>query len=239
MAGLVSAASGCLFTIIIGLVWAANIATCFQSDKTSTTAPAPRPINRSDTLEVRLAQRLQALATATGGDSAIRIWMLDDNTVNAASFGSGRFVAWRGLAALPDSTLDAIFAHELGHDRLRHSKKAAELADVTNFVADVIATWSHSDEASARTIRRWTGKFVVPKYSRSQELQADSAAVVVLSQVGYQYPIAAVCEALLILRSRVGEVGGGLFASHPALTDRMRTLRAYASAPLEAESCSH
>jgi predicted Zn-dependent protease len=165
------------------------------------------------------------------------LWLLDDSTVNAASFGGGRFVAWAGMETLSDQDVDAVFAHEVAHDALRHSQKASELKDVTDFFGEVLGTLTGSDRAATNTLQRWSGAFVVPAYSRSQEFEADSAAVLYLALGGYPNPHQVLCGALGRLRDRVGESGGGFFSSHPALTDRLARLHQEAVGIGEAESC--
>jgi Zn-dependent protease with chaperone function len=222
-----SAVGGCLFLMMIPVVWMANFASCFESRRSTHHGPIPRPLVSTDSVDARFLAHFRALTAVMPTTDSIRIWILDDTTINAASFGDGRFVAWRGLAALPDSTIEAVFAHELGHDILRHSRKVSEVADVTDFIGEVASIFTGADANTTRTLKRWSGAFVIPRYSRTQELQADSAAVGILRAAGYPNPAAAVCSALLTLRSRAGESGGGFFDSHPALSERVKILRGY------------
>lgn len=154
------------------------------------------------------------------------MWLLDDPSVNAASFGEGMFVLWAGLGTLTDEQLDAVFAHEFAHDRLQHSKKSAELRDVTDFIGEAIGAFGGRDETTTQTLKRWSGRFVVPRYDRQQELEADADAVAILTIRRYSDPAAVVCGAFVHLRSMVGEGGGGFFDSYPAFTERIQALRA-------------
>ena len=81
------------------------------------------------------------------------------------------------------------------------------------------------DEATTQTVKRWSGSFVVPRYDRAQELEADVNAVYVLAARQYSDPAAVICAAFVHLRSTGGEAGGGFFDSHPALTERIQALR--------------
>ena len=74
------------------------------------------------------------------------MWVLDDPSINAASFGRGIFVLWTGLVDLTDEQIDAVLAHEFAHDQLQHSKKRAELRDVTDFVGQAIGVLGGRDD---------------------------------------------------------------------------------------------
>jgi Zn-dependent protease with chaperone function len=153
------------------------------------------------------------------------VWFVEDTAINAASMGRGVFVLWTGLASLPDESLDAIFAHEIAHEQLQHSRNMAEVADLTNFLGEILSTVSAADPGTERVLRRWSGKFVIPRYSQKQELEADARAVRLLDGVGYNDPPGVICRTFKMLRKKVGEGGGGFFASHPGLTNRIAAIR--------------
>ena len=112
-------------------------------------------------------RRLADAWVHSGGSlDSISVWVFDDSTINAASVGDGAFVLWRGLEQLPNDEIDVIYAHEIAHDQLQHARKVADVADVTNFVGDALGTLSGSEEGATATLKRWSGAFVVPRYSR-------------------------------------------------------------------------
>jgi len=217
---------GLIFFGLIGVAWAANIATCFRSAPASRQGDlVPREPRENDSLERRLVIRLANVSLSSGGspDSG-SVWVVDDSAINAASMGHGSFILWRGLGQLPDESLDVVYAHEIAHDQLGHAKKSAELADVTDFVGEALATASGSDVEAGATLKRWSGNFVIPRYSKQQELEADARAVTILSAQGYTKAASTVCIAFIDLRARVGEAGGGFFAEHPGLSDRIHAI---------------
>lgn len=60
--------------------------------------------------------------------------MLGSHTVNAMSVGGGRVLITRGLLELMDDhELAGAIAHEVAHDTLRHSARAADVANTANF----------------------------------------------------------------------------------------------------------
>jgi Zn-dependent protease with chaperone function len=209
------------------LIWAAQLRSCVASVGTETdSAVSPRSPDLKNDVESRLVWQLAGAWEASGGTlESLSAWIVDDSAINAASVGGGTFVLWRGLEQLTDDDLDAVFAHEIAHDQLQHSRKIADVADVTNFIGEALGTASGSGDQATSTLKRWSGKFVVPRYSRQQELEADERAVSLLGALDYEDPAASMCLAFGRLRMAVGEAGGGFFDDHPALTERIAAIR--------------
>jgi predicted Zn-dependent protease len=201
----------------------AELATCFDDPpiqtKTATATPrAPAPGDPVDSLLMASFER-GWLKSGHSPDSAA-VWVLDDSSVNAVSLGDHRFVLWRGLASLPDSALDGVIAHEMAHDAAQHSRKASELQDVTDFIGEAVGVLGHAEPQATEALKRWSGKLVIPTYSRHQELQADSVGAELLKREGYRSGTAVMCVALQQVYARVGESGGGMFSNHPAMSER-------------------
>lgn len=219
--------SGAATLFFILLVWAANIGSCFAPRPAGTRSPLiPHSPGSDSEADGRLASRLEdAWSSLARPDESLTIWIIDDPALNAASLGNGVFVLWRGLVKLSDESLDAVLAHELAHDRLGHARRAADLADVTDFIGNVLGVLSGSDEPTTATLKRWSGNLVIPRYSRQQENEADASAVVLLTRLGYPDGAATMCVAFRYLRAEVGEGGGGWLSSHPGVSDRIRAIR--------------
>lgn len=223
---------------IFAIIWVANIHSCFSSPDFSDDAPAPRALHYDDPSERRLATHFADAWQASGRmlDSS-SVWILDDSPTNAASLGGGVFVLWKGLERESDETVDVILAHEIAHDELQHSEQMAGVTDVSDFVGEALSTFAGSDENTTRTLKRWSGTFIIPHYSKAQELEADSLAVGLLAARGMPRPAAMVCRAFITLRSSVGEAGGGYFASHPGLSERVTHIRTLYPSPTTSASC--
>ena len=206
---------------------AAGLFSCISSVGTERgNSLRPREPNLRSGVEYRLVRRLANAWVSSGGSiDSLSVWFVDDSTINSASVGGGVFVLWRGLEQLSNEDLDVIYAHEIAHDQLQHARKVSDVADVTNFVGEALGTLSGGEERATATLKRWSGAFVVPRYSREQELQADDRAVSLLASFGYREPAVTVCLAFGRLRDSVGEAGGGFFEDHPALTERMTAIR--------------
>lgn len=143
---------------------------------------------------------------------------------NAASLGRGRFVVWEDVGELSRAHIDAILAHEVAHDVLRHGRDQRELQSVTHFFGEVLAILFGDGPRSERRMQGWVNDLVVPSYTRSQELEADARAVEILRQVGYAESDSVLAEALRVLVKRHGDTGGGFFDTHPATSDRITRL---------------
>jgi len=214
------------------LLRSAQVWSCFQATpRDSATADSllmlMMPVDTSDSRHRELFRALNETWSAANSDGsrALDVVLLRSSDINAASLGRGRFLLWTGLSDLPAWSVDAVMAHEVAHDALRHSKKAAELQDLTDFVAEVFSLFSGSDERTDRVIRRWTRNLILPKYSRSQEYAADSVGALILAIRGYDAPRQVMAACLELIRQRYGDSGGGMFDYHPSVTERISRLR--------------
>jgi len=238
---------GAMFGAIIGLFfvvaviasWATNIAGCFVKPARSVgDRLKPRAPQLGDPVEYRLVQKLAQGWTAGGRSlDGLNVWVVDDPSINAASMGDGIFILWRGLNGLEDDELDAVYAHELAHDQLKHSRRTRDLADVTNVIGEALGAVTGSGDSGTRTLKKWSAQLVLPSYNRQQELEADQNAVTLLRNLSYGEPAVTLCGAFVKLREASGDAGGGFFASHPALTDRLAAIRGASPSEAAARAC--
>lgn len=147
------------------------------------------------------------------------------NELNAASFGNGRFLFWEATAELPLAQLEALAAHEVAHDELLHSLRAQDAAALVAFFAEVLSVLGGADQRGAANIRYWLDSAILPRYSRSQELQADEHAVLLLRRMGHDDPEGALAALLEELLRRYGDTGGGFTDTHPATSERIARVK--------------
>jgi len=143
--------------------------------------------------------------------------------INAISFGEGRFLVWEGVGRLPVWAIDSIMAHEIAHDALLHSRKASELADLMDFLAEFVGLAGATEEGE-ETLKDFMRSAALPEYSRSQEFAADSKAVELLKGIGYEEPSLTMRNTLQFLVDKYGDTGGGLLDSHPSTRERLQSL---------------
>ena len=150
----------------------------------------------------------------------VKVRIMDDPNINAASAGGGEFYVTTGLLQKAnDLQLAGVLAHELAHDDLGHVAKAQARAAGLNIgviILDQIIPGSGALTPIA-------GGLIARAYSRNEEYAADRHGVDILKRAGY--PAETMVATLRWLAQTEGTAGGGFFATHPATADRIEALR--------------
>jgi Zn-dependent protease with chaperone function len=152
--------------------------------------------------------------------SKVKIGIMDDEHINAASAGGGEFYVTRGLLEKAnDEQLAGVLAHELAHDDLNHVAKAQTLGAGLNVGAVIL------DQIfpGAGAIAPIAGKLVINKYTQREEYAADAHGAEILQRAGL--PREVMANTLQWLMQTEGGSSGGFFATHPATTDRIEALK--------------
>ena len=192
-------------------------------------APAPSPQQPTTSAATPAqAARLQRIMVPLleAMDSPLRVeqvsvGIMNDRQINAANAGAGRFFVTTGLLERAnDDRLRAVLAHEIAHEDLQHVAKAQVLAAGLNVGAVLI------DQVFPGTgqIAPIAGELVARKYSRTEEFAADKHGVALLQRAGYRKEV--MIDALAWLIQESGDAGGGFFATHPGVAERISALRA-------------
>jgi len=216
------------FFLLIILFWSADISSCIKRDDSEEEKQAAKlkiiEVSAENVRHAKIEHALDRLWLGATGKENPKLLIVDSQEINAASFGSGRFLVWDGVANLPDAIIDSIFAHEIAHDLLRHSKKAQDAKDLTDFVGDVLSVFGRTDAETENTLKRWVGYTALPKYSRNQEFEADAKAIEILAALGHDHPEAELSKALQVLLDKYGNTGGRFLDSHPSTSERIQRL---------------
>src|SRR5262245_20654891 len=150
----------------------------------------------------------------------VKIGIMDDSHINAASAGGGQFFVTRGLLdKANDQQLAGVLAHELAHDDLHHVAKAQVLGTGLNIgmvILDQIIPGSGALTPIA-------GQLILNKYTRNEEYAADKHGAELLEHIGKSKD--QMIDALTWLMQVEGSSKGGFFATHPATGDRIEALR--------------
>lgn len=165
---------------------------------------------------------------ARASDPRDRAWqfrIVDDEQVNAFALPGGFVYVNRGLIerAGNASELAGVLGHEIAHVLLRHSAERIEKAQKTNVGVSVVCGLTNlcSSEA-ARVAINVGGAALFARFSRRDELEADSAAVEIVSRAGYDpNGIVSMFARLLETRERRPDIVAGWFASHPLEEERI------------------
>jgi predicted Zn-dependent protease len=150
----------------------------------------------------------------------VRVGVIDDPQINAASAGGGEFYVTVGLLQKAnDQQLMAVLAHEVAHDDLGHVAKAQALGAGVSIGAIIL------DQVFPGTgqIAPVAGALITRSYSRKEEYEADKHGVTLLNRIGQSKEV--MIQTLTWLMQTEGGSGGGFFATHPATGDRIEALR--------------
>ena len=179
---------------------------------------------RVDAQQVARLQRIMVpLLRATNNPrrlNEIRVRVIDDSTINAASAGSGEFQVTTGLLAKAnDQHLRGVLAHEIAHDDLGHVARAQTLGTGLNIGVILLEQLIPGSSA----VTPIAGALIANSYSRSEELAADRHGVEILRRAGYSKEV--MIDTLTWLMRTSGGGGGGFLSTHPATEDRIAALR--------------
>lgn len=159
--------------------------------------------------------------------------ILDSNEVNAFATSGGHIFITRGLLACTNSedSLAGVIAHEMAHIQFKHSLKAIKTSRWTaagisaTSAAVSVARNSASDGA---TLNDMVGDVVTSMvnngYSSTQEFDADSHALTLMANAGYNPR--AMLDMLGQLKSASSSGSTGMFKTHPTPDKRIEKVNA-------------
>src|SRR5205807_7922576 len=152
--------------------------------------------------------------------SQVRVRIMDDPQINAASAGGGEFYVTRGLLEKAnDEHLRGVLAHELAHDDLGHVAKAQTLGAGLN-IGMILLDQIFPGSGKLTPI---AGVLVANSYSRQEEYEADRHGVDILTRAGYSKAV--MVNTLTWLLQTSGASGGGMLATHPGTQERIDALK--------------
>jgi predicted Zn-dependent protease len=151
----------------------------------------------------------------------VRLSIVDDPAINAASAGNGHYYVTSGLLhRANDEQLRGVLAHEIAHEDLGHPAKAQIIgAGVSLGVALLEELIPGSS-----SVTPIAGTLISNSYTRPLELEADRHAVTLLQRAGYSKKTMIATLTWLVRRN--GDTGGGILSTHPATSERIQALRA-------------
>jgi len=153
----------------------------------------------------------------------VKIGVMEDNSINAASAGNGEFLITTGLLKQANDTqLQSVLAHELAHQDLNHVQKTQTLGTGLN-IGMVLLDQIIPGSASITPI---AGELLLRKYSRNEEYAADKHGVQLLQRAGYPGKQMMSDTLSWLMQSSGGTSGGGFLATHPGTTDRVTAVKA-------------
>ena len=151
----------------------------------------------------------------------IRVAIIEDSSINAASAGGGRYYVTTGLLnQATDEELRGVLAHEIAHEDLGHPARAQVVSAGVNIGVALLEQLI----PGSSSLTPIAGTLITNNYTRPLEIQADRHAVTLLRRAGYSKDT--MTRTLEWLMQRNGDSGGGFLSSHPATSERIQALRA-------------
>ena len=191
---------------------------------------AKLPIIRDTNLADYVQQLGMAIARTTSrADLDWRFFIVDSKEVNAFALPGGFVYVNRGLierAQQLDELAGAI-GHEIGHVVRRHSVQQMEKGTKANVAVGLTCTLTRLCSSDvARTAIQVGGAALFARYSRHDEAEADSEAVINVVKVGIDPEGIPVLFERLIEERRTSPARiQAFFASHPLEEDRIDATR--------------
>lgn len=159
---------------------------------------------------------------------------LDSDEINAFAAPGGLILVSRGLlrCCKSEDELAAVLAHEIGHVQLKHGLgaiKKSRLMDLGGMlVKEGIKEFSSSQvrqltQIFGESVGDITKTLMINGYSRTQESEADAAAVVLLRRMGYQP--AGLIVMLKKMKANYPKDAVGFAKTHPDPLDRVRDVQ--------------
>lgn len=177
------------------------------------------------------------------------VCLIETNVVNAMAAPGGKLMVYEGLwdpkkgLAKDEDEIAAVMAHEIAHVNARHSTEAMTRQMLPNALflgATIFAAAKEQDELAAAL----GGAFIlyngvwVTRYSRKDEIEADSVGMMYMAKAGYD-PRAAVRIWERAEGQRTGnDPAASIFSTHPSSTQRIQNLRARLPAAIAAYDAS-
>lgn len=182
-----------------------------------------REDSRAEAQMYRLRRIMTPLLRVTNhrlDSEQIRVSIVDDQAVNAASAGNGQYYVTTGLLnRATDEELRGVLAHEIAHEDLGHPAKA-QVVGVGVGLGAVLLEQIFPGSGAVTPI---AGTLISSSYTRPMELEADRHAVTLLERAGYSRQT--MIDTLTWLVRLNGDKGGGILSTHPATSERIRALR--------------
>ena len=205
---------------LLALLLVAPPAYSFRTDRSSRESNNPRLEQQMDRVRRVMLPLLRVTNHRLPVDD-IRVSILDNSEINAASGGDGQYYVTRALLSQAnDDELRGVLAHEIAHEDLGHPARAQMVGAGVGMGVALLEQFFPGSSALAPL----AGSLITNNYTRPMELEADRHAVTLLERAGYSKQT--MIDTLSWLARQNGDSGGGFLSSHPATSERIQALRA-------------
>ena len=152
--------------------------------------------------------------------------VLDTDGVNAFAAPGGIVHVTRGLLGLVrnEAELAGALGHEITHITVKHTVRAIQKSKTIQMASDEAGSGTARDRFIARMAQAAYDKILNNEFSREDETEADKVGVQLASRLGYAPSGLADVLRKLDARNSGRDERNGLFASHPAVKERIDRL---------------
>lgn len=152
--------------------------------------------------------------------------VLDTDGVNAFAAPGGIVHVTRGLLGLVrnEAELAGALGHEITHITVKHTVRAIQKSKTIQMASDEAGSGTARDRFIARMAQAAYDKILNNEFSREDETEADKVGVQLASRLGYAPRGLADVLRKLDARNTERDERNGLFASHPAVKERIDRL---------------
>lgn len=150
--------------------------------------------------------------------------VLDTEGVNAFAAPGGFVHITKGLLGLMknEAELAGVLAHEIIHVTEKHTVNAIQKGDTIALTSDSVgAAGGMAQSLIADFAQRAYSNILNGKFSRDDENEADERGVQLANQVGYAPNGLSTALTKLVERNKDAKEPNGLFATHPAMKERL------------------
>jgi predicted Zn-dependent protease len=197
------------------------------------------PLNADRARTAQLQEMVNRISAVSDlPDLPYEVVLIQTNIVNAMAAPGGKIMVYEGLwdpengLAKDDEEVAAVIAHEIAHVNCRHSTEAMTRAMPGNLLATgVLLLTQDSENQEFWQTLAVAGMFVhngifMTRYSRQDEMEADSVGLMYMAKAGYD-PRAALRIWERAAQQRTGnDPAASVFSTHPADAARLQNLRA-------------
>ncbi len=196
------------------------------------------PVNADAARVVQLKEMVRRIKSVSAlPDLPYEVALIQTNVVNAMAAPGGKIMVYEGLwnpkdgLVKDDDELAAVLAHEIAHVNCRHSTEAMTKVMFANGVAlvGVVATantkyekWGQYGAAGGLFVYNGMG---MTRYSRKDEIEADSVGLMYMAKAGYDPRAALRIWERASQHRNGGDSVSSIFSTHPSDSTRLQNLR--------------
>jgi predicted Zn-dependent protease len=195
------------------------------------------PVNADAARVAQLKEMVRRISSVSDMPTLpYEVALIQTNVVNAMAAPGGKIMVYEGLwnpkdgLVKDDDELAAVLAHEIAHVNCRHSTESMtrQMLPSLLFMGGAIFAQAKDREDIAYAL---SGTFVlynglwVTRYSRTDEIEADSVGLMYMAKAGYDPRAALRIWDRASQRRNGNDPASSIFSTHPSDSTRLQNLR--------------